>query len=608
MGLFGRLKKLFQGKKGNPIFKDGADISELRKFTEKETLSKKLQDNIALIKEYQGNSFGLQVREFQMGPKNVQGAAVFIEGMVSTNILDQVMHALLIESAKFADLPAKGSEMLPFVRDKLIPAPEVGGVEGLNELFDKLLLGDTIFLFDGTDKALTVDTKGWSTREISESDAEVAIRGPREGFIESIHENLALIRRRIRVPQLWVEDFNMGSLTRTSVALVYIKGLVGEGILEEVRNRLNKIDTDKIIESGDIEEFIEDAPFTVFPTILRTERPDRVVGGLLEGQAALVVNGTPFVLLFPATFFNMLHAPDDYYEKPPAGTFLRILRYMAIVLSTFLPGIYVAVINFHPEILPTTLFLRIAATREGVPFPVVVELLIMESVFEVLREAGVRLPASIGPAISIVGALVLGDAAISAGIVSPPVVIVVALTAIASFATPNFALGIAGRLLRFGFVFLGAIFGLFGIQFGILLLIIHVCALRSFGIPYLNPSAPLIWKDMVRDHLLRTWTWGATERPKLVGFREPQRGSSKMKDEHFQIFSRDKKQENTGDKAGSRDKKQENAGDKNQAASRDKKEEVSEGKNGENPREKGSQTKYKKNSRGKKEEGTENES
>ncbi len=608
MGLFGKLKKLFKGKKENPIFKNGADISELRQLTEKETLSRKLVDNIALVREYHGNSFGLQIREFKMGPKNVPGAAIFIEGLVSSDILDEVIHALLIESGKFADLPTSGKEMLPFARDKVIPAREVAEIADLNELFDKMLLGDTILLFDGTDKALAIDTKGWKTRAISESDAEVAIRGPREAFIESIHDNLALIRRRIRVPQLWVEDFRIGNLTRTHVALVYIKGLAGEGILEEARSRLDKIDTDKILESGDLEAFIEDAPFSVFPTLLRTERPDRVVAGLLEGQVALVTNGSPFVLLFPATFFNMLHAPDDYFEKPIAGTFLRVLRYLAIILSTFLPGMYVAIINFHPEIFPTTLFLRIAATREGVPFPVVVELMVMESVFEVLREAGVRLPASIGPAISIVGALVLGDAAISAGIVSPPVVIVVALTAIASFATPNFALGIAGRLLRFGFVFLGAIFGLFGIQFGILLLIIHVCALRSFGVPYLNPSAPLIWKDMVRDHLLRTWTWGATERPKLVGFREPQRGSSKMKDEHFQIFSRDKKQENTGDKAGSRDKKQENAGDKNQAASRDKKEEVSEGKNGENPREKGSQTKYKKSSRGKKEEGSENES
>lgn len=546
MTLLKKFKGLFTRKK-KPIFKNGADISELRALTEKETLSKSLTNNIALIREYQGNSFGFQVREFKISPNYVQGAAVYIEGMVNSDILDEVLQALLIEAPKFADLPDNGKDMLPFTRDKVIPAREVGNIEGLNELFDKVLLGDTVLLFEGTDQALTVDTKGWKTRAISESDAEIAIRGPREGFIESIHDNLALIRRRIRVPQLWVEDFQVGSLTRTHVALVYIKGLAGEGLLQEVRSRINNIDTDKIMESGELESFIEDAPFTVFPTILRTERPDRVVAALLEGQVALVTNGSPFVLVMPVTFFTMLHAPDDYFEKAPAGTFLRVLRYLAIVLSTFLPGIYVAIINFHQEIFPTTLFLRIASSREGVPFPVVFELLIMESVFEVLREAGVRLPASIGPAISIVGALVLGDAAISAGIVSPPVVIVVALTAIASFATPNFALGIAGRLLRFAFIFLGAVFGLFGIQFGILLLIIHVCALRSFGVPYMSPSAPLIWREAIRDHFIRTWTWNMTERQKLTGFREPGRMNPTAKKRYFQVLSRDRDEEERED-------------------------------------------------------------
>ncbi|NLC52143.1 MAG: spore germination protein [Firmicutes bacterium] len=216
------------------------------------------------------------------------------------------------------------------------------------------------------------------------------------------------------------------------------------------------------------------------------------------------------------------------------GTFVRFLRYVAITASTFLPGIYISVINFHPELLPTTLLLRIASTREGIPFPVVMEILIMESVFELLRETGVRLPSPIGTAISIVGALVLGDAAISAGIVSPPVVIVVALTAIASFTVPNFALGIAGRLLRFLFIGLGAIFGLFGIQFGIFLLVVHLCALRSFGIPYLVPAAPLIWRDM-KDHILHIWKWGLVSRPRLIGFREPVRQSLRQTRRFFKL-------------------------------------------------------------------------
>jgi len=433
-----------------------------------------------------------------------------------------------------------------FIEEKIISSPEVAEVKELDIFFDKVLLGDTAFLFHGIDTALIVETKGWKTRSITESDAEVSIRGIRENFIESINDNLSLIRRRIRVPQLWVEEFQIGSLTRTPVALTYIKGLAGEGLLKEIRTRLEKIDTDSIIESGDIEDFIEDTPFTFVPLMLRTERVDRVATALLEGQVAIITDGTPFVIIAPTTFFNMLQASDDHWEKKPIGSFLRLLRFGAILLSTFLPSLYVAVINFHHELIPTDLFVSIASAREEVPFPIVIELLLLELVFEVLREAGIRLPASIGPAISIVGALVLGDAAIRAGLVSPPVVIIVALTAIASFAVPNFALGIAGRLLRFLFIALGSIFGFFGIQFGLFLLIIHLCSLRSFGIPYLAPAAPLIWQNM-KDHLIVIWKWGLTTRPRLTGFREPVRQNPRQARRYFDtLLGKGDKSDNEG--------------------------------------------------------------
>ena len=217
-----------------------------------------------------------------------------------------------------------------------------------------------------------------------------------------------------------------------------------------------------------------------------------------------------------------MQAPDDYYEPLPIGSLIRLLRYVSLLISLLLPGFYVAVINFHQELLPTTLLLRITASREGVPFPVIAEVLLLDALFEILREAGVRLPAAIGPAISIVGALILGDAAIRAGMVSPAVVIVIALTAIAGFTAPAFSLGISFRILRFTYTIMGAVFGLFGVQFIILLTVMHLCSLRSFGYPYLNPLAPLIWQDM-KDNLVRTWWWGMRERPKLLGQREPQR-------------------------------------------------------------------------------------
>lgn len=509
-------------------------------MTLKEKLTKSLKTNLALIREYHGSSFGLQIREINLGAGNLPGAAVFIDGMADTASIDELFRALLVDFRKIDKAPKGGQVFLSFLKKNVITSSEVAETQELNQLFDKVLMGDTALIFDGIEIALTIDTKGWKSRGIEESDAEIAIRGPRDAFTESLQDSLALIRRRIRVPQLWVESFQVGSLTRTQVAVVYIKGLAGEEILEEMRSRIGKIDTDSIIESGDIEDFIEDAPFTIFPLLLRTERPDRVVASLLEGQVAVVTDGTPFVLTAPATAFHMLQAPDDHSEKFPIGTFIRLLRFTAFTLSIFLPGFYVAVINFHQELLPTTLYLRISATREGVPFPVVLELLIMESVFEILREAGIRLPASIGPAISIVGALVLGDAAIAAGIVSPPVVIIVALTAIASFAVPNFALGIASRLVRFVFIGLGAIFGLFGIQFGLLILLVHLCSLRSFGVPYMTPAAPLIWRDM-KDHLVRVAKWGLITRPRLIGFREPIRQSPRQSERYLKIFPRKKK-------------------------------------------------------------------
>lgn len=241
-----------------------------------------------------------------------------------------------------------------------------------------------------------------------------------------------------------------------------------------------------------------------------------------------MANGTPFALIVPTELPMFMQAPDEYFEPLPFGIFIRLLRYAALIISLVLPGIYVGVVTFHPELLPTSLFLRIISSREGVPFPVLAEMLILELIFEMLREAGLRLPPAIGPAISIVGALILGDAAIRAGLVSPGVVIVVALTAIAGFTTPAFSLSVAFRLIRFAFTIFGATFGLFGLQFALLLTLVHLCSLRTFGMPYLSPLAPLILSDL-KDSFIAFWWWGMRTRPKLIGGREPLRQPSGQK-------------------------------------------------------------------------------
>ncbi len=535
--VFTLLKKLsfpFPGKKkkngnknkkektGQPV--DSRDISQREADFKKTALVADVEQNLHRIIEISGNSYDLCIRRCLAGPEEVPCAIVFIDGLVKKDVIDDLLRVVKIDTFKTGIKGVHKQEIYKTLKRRLIPNA-LEEARDMETLYNGISLGETALLFDGTAKAILCETRGWITRSITEPDAETTIRGPREGFVENIRTNTSLIRRRIRSPNLWMENLHVGSLTRTEVAYAYIKGLVGEEILEELRSRLERIDIDGVLESGYIEEYIRDTPFSLFPTVFRTERPDRVAAAILEGRVAIFTNGTPFVLILPGDFSMFVQAPDDYYEVWPIGSFIRFLRTLAFLVSLFLPGIYVAVLNFHPELLPTTLLLTIQSAREGVPFPVVAEILLMEITFEVLREAGVRMPRAIGSAISIVGALILGEAAFRAGIVSPGVVIIVAFTAIASFSSPSFSLAIAGRLIRFLIIFLGAAFGLLGVQFGFLVLLVHLASMRSFGYPYLAPYGPFIWQDM-KDALVRGFWWQMTRRPKLLGFREPLRQRS----------------------------------------------------------------------------------
>ncbi len=518
----GRLKAgQGRGEKGPAV--DYRDISVREADFKRVPLVGDLEKNLARFEEITGGSFDINIVRFISGPHSVPGALIYLDGMIEGDAVESLLDVLKVEIYKTNIKGVSKKEIYETVRDKLLTSREVREARDMASLHEGVSMGETAILFDGTVAALLCETKGWETRAIMEPEAETAIRGIREGFVENLRTNTALVRRRIRSPNLWIESLKVGSLSRTEVAFAYIKGLAGEEMLEELRSRLEGIDFDAILESGYIEEFINDNPYSIFPTIFRTERPDRVASSILEGRAAVFVNGSSFALIIPADFNMFMQAPDDYFEIFPLGFFIRMLRYFSFLVSIFLPGIYVAVLNFHPELLPTPLLLRIQATREGVPFPVVGEMIAMEVSFEILREAGIRLPPSIGPAISIVGALILGDAAIRAGIVSPGVVIIVAFTAIASFTNPSWSMAISSRLLRFGVIILGAVLGLLGIQFALLLLIIHLVSLRSFGHPYMAPFGPFIWQDM-KDAVMRAYWWQQVERPRLLGYREPLRG------------------------------------------------------------------------------------
>ncbi|MCJ8008319.1 spore germination protein [Lederbergia wuyishanensis] len=407
----------------------------------------------------------------------------------------------------------------------------VGKIQKIHLLADcieSISSGCPILLIDGENYALSLGLAKWETRSIEEPEGESVIKGPREGFIESLGVNTSLIRRIIKSPALKIKTMKIGTYTTTTVAITYVEGLVDQTLITEVENRLNRIKIDGILESEYIEELIEDNPYSPFPQFLSTERPDVVCGNLLEGRVAILVEGTPFAIIAPITFFSLLQTQEDYYQRYMITTLIRWLRYLFTGISLFLPSIYVAITTFHQEMIPGALLFSIASARETVPFPAIVEVLLMEITFEALREAGIRLPKQIGSAISIVGALVIGQSAVQAGLVSAPMVIVVAITGIASFLIPRYVAGISIRMLRFPIILLGSSLGLLGIMLGVIAIAIHLCSLRSLGVPYLTPLAP-IQKSEVHSVLWRYPMWKMDKRPHLTGSYNKYRQAQNLK-------------------------------------------------------------------------------
>lgn len=397
-----------------------------------------------------------------------------------------------------------------------LPVSNIKEVTTVQECIEQISIGNPIVLIDHETHGLGLNLAKWEKRGVEEPTAEAVVRGPREGFTETMGINTSLLRRRIRSPQLKMLQLQIGRYTRTELTVAYIEGIADQTLIDEVMNRLKRIDIDGVLESSYLEEMLEDNPFSLFPQILNTERPDVAAAALLEGRAVLVLDGTPFVLIVPVTFYSFLQSAEDYYQRFLFSTAIRWLRYIALVISLLLPSIYVAVLTYHQEMIPTSLFFSIAKSREENPFPVVIEALIMEVTFEALRKAGIRLPKQIGAAVSIVGALVIGQAAVSAGIVSAPVVMVVAITGVASFMIPRYSAGVALRMLRFPIMLLAAVLGLLGIMLGVITAIVHLCTLRSFGVPYLSPMAPMNKQD-IKDVLWRAPWWKMDTRPHLTG-------------------------------------------------------------------------------------------
>lgn len=375
----------------------------------------------------------------------------------------------------------------------------------LEEAAYGMLAGDTILFVDGFDRALKIPDKGYPGMGISEPTSEKAVRGSGEGFSDSVKVNTSMIRKRIRTPKVKVREVKGGVRTKTNIDLVYMEGLIYPDVLKEIERRIGHYEIDGILDSGMIEQLSEEKWYSPFPQFQTTERPDRAAMAILEGRIVLLCDNSPVALILPTDYNSFIQTSDDYYNRFEIASLGRFLRYIASFFAMTLPGLYLAVMDFHTQILPTTLLLSFAAARQGVPFPSIVEVLLMELSFELLREAGVRLPGAMGNTIGIVGGLIIGQAAVEANLVSPIVVIVVAFTALCSFAIPNEEFATAFRILKFFFIFLCAWLGFFGFLFCILTVLIHLAHLKSFGIPYLMPvvGADLTGYHDERDSMLR---------------------------------------------------------------------------------------------------------
>lgn len=512
--------------RGDAQYRSGV-LEQAQKALEQIAVPASLGATVEIMKDLFVDCIDVIFRSVLIGGRH-PSMLLLIDGMVAEERIELSVLSPLMQWNHLDRPPQAGDHLPAWLEAAGVAINQAEPVKTIAQAVDAVLGGDVVLFIDGIDQAIKLSSRGWRQRAVEEPSSETIIRGPREGFVESLRTNTMLLRRRLKTPQLKIERIVLGRRTKTLTDMIYLKDIADPKLVNEVRQRLQRIDVDSVLDTAIIEQLIEDQPSSIFPQIANTERPDRVTASLLEGRVAILADGSPFALLLPVTFWSLMQADEDYYERFWFATFIRWLRYLFATMALLGPSLYIAITTFHQEMVPTSLLLSIAAAREEIPFPALIEALIMEAFFEALREAGLRLPRPVGQAVSIVGALVIGQAAVQAGLVSAPVVIIVASTGIASFTFPRFNLGIALRLLRFPMMVLAGIGGLFGIIVGTMALSVHLAALRSFGVPYLQPLAPLTWGSL-KDVLMRAPQWMQSKRPSELNPMNPRRQKPHLK-------------------------------------------------------------------------------
>ena len=452
-----------------------------------------LNDNINLITQVCGRSMDVIIRHLLL-PNGQRAAAFLIDGLADSKHLGRDLFMPLTRADK------NGSYTARELAETVLSIAEFSIEHDMQTIIESVLQGLTVLFLDGDDSAVCMQAIDWPQRSVEEPGTDVVIRGPREGFIEALRPNVALLRRKIHHPDFRVETRRIGRYSRTDVALVYVESIVNREVLQLVKKRIDKIDIDAVLDSGCVEQFLQDKPGSLFPLVGIAEKPDIAASRILEGRICLIVDGSPVVLTVPMLFVEGLHSPEDYYTNFIYASWIRLIRSLAFMLSLWLPGFFVATVTFHQEIVPLKLLISMSEAEFNTPFSIGLSLLIISLVYEILREAGIRLPKPAGQAVSIVGAIIMGDAAVSANLISTPVLIVLAFTVVASFVSSAYVY--ASSLLRFIFLILGWILGLYGLLLGAVSMMIYLCSLESFGVPYFAPFAPLDLSAL-KDSVLR---------------------------------------------------------------------------------------------------------
>ncbi len=469
-----------------------------------------LQEKIELIDPYVSKNDDIVKRTFMVGGGlNIKAQAVYINAVIDKDFINE----FILRPLMHADLNATaGADLFEYIAERMINTGEIKNASDLYTLIHSIFDGMVAVLFDGLDKVLVIDIHGGEFRPVDEPPGERTIRGSREGLVEILDVNLSMIRRRLRDPKLVVKKTIIGKRSRNQVAILYVEDIADPNLVQELQRRLNAIDTDAIVATGYIEQFIEDSPSALFPQIWSGERPDKLTMKLLEGRIVIISHGTPLALVVPSLFIEFFQATEDYYERTFIASYLRLFRFAAFFIAISLPALYIALMSFHPEMLPVGLVTSLAQARKQVPFPVLVETLLQEMIIQLVIESGLRLPGSVGQTVGVVAGIILGQAAVSAQLASPGVIIVVAVTAIATFALPSNSMILATRFIRLPMLFLAAAFGLFGFSIGWLLILTHLAGLESLGVPYFSPLAPTRFADF-KDALIRMPLWKMEKRP-----------------------------------------------------------------------------------------------